>query len=134
MSISVFQPSPSKVANHAAGMSGRSVPPLRSHPASNQKLAPYVDLQYSAYSGSETQPPANPVADLIPDEVYSLLRSNDMINEKAVRDYIIRRAFRKLREEQNVKTAEAIGMIKEIYPYLQLDTIRKIIYRIAPVS
>ncbi len=121
-------------------MSGHSAS-LRSPASASQNLAQrsplsqaaFVDLHYNPFT-ERSGAARNPVADLIPDEVYSLLRSNDMINEKAVRDYVIRRAFRELRERQNVKTAVAIEKIKEIYPYLQIDTIRKIIYRINPVS
>ena len=74
----------------------------------------------------------NPVPDLIPDEVYQLLHSNDLINEKGVRDYIIRRAFKAMREQQELKSSEALERLQTVYPYLQLDTIRKIIYRIGP--
>ena len=75
---------------------------------------------------------SNPVPDLMPDELYQLLRVNDLLNEKGVRDYIIRRAFRQLREQKELKANEAVGKIQQYYPYLQLDTIRKIIYRVGP--
>jgi hypothetical protein len=77
---------------------------------------------------------ANPVPDLISDDLYRILRAHDLINEKGIRDYIIRRAFRQLREQSALKTTAALAKIQEIYPYLQIDTIRKIIYRIAPGS
>jgi hypothetical protein len=153
MSISVFEPSQTRssvngaskrssasisMSAHPMNAQSMSVRPARSvnsQTTASQNLAPYVDLQYNPFTEhAEEARNHNPVADLIPDEVYSLLRSNDMINEKAVRDYVIRRAFRELRERQNIKTAVAIEKIKEIYPYLQIDTIRKIIYRINPVS
>ncbi len=131
MSLTSFE-SRSATASSAAITSS-----VRSHTDAAKNLAPYVDLQQPAFTWrpveDETARPGhggNPVSDLIPDEVYTILRANDMINDKAVRDYIIRRAFRALREEQNYKSAEAIEKIKEIYPYLQMDTIRKIIYRI----
>ncbi|MCZ7615810.1 MAG: hypothetical protein M5T52_20230 [Ignavibacteriaceae bacterium] len=34
---------------------------------------------------------SNPIADLISDEIYELLLSRGLINERAVRDYIIRK-------------------------------------------
>ena len=75
---------------------------------------------------------ANPVGELISDELYALLRSNDIINEKGLRDYIIRRLFKQLRSEQDLKSTDAIDRIKELYPYIQADTIRKIVYRVYP--
>lgn len=140
MSISVFEPSQTKRSADAINLSapsiaGQSTSSVRSQTNTSQHLAPFVDLQYNPFTErAEAARERNPVADLIPDEVYSLLRSNDMINEKAVRDYVIRRAFRELRERHHIKTTVAIEKIKEIYPYLQIDTIRKIIYRINPVS
>ena len=127
MSLSVYESGRATASSAAIPPSVRS----RAKNSAAKNLAPYVDLDQPAFTWSPEKDRAdNPVADLIPDEVYMILRANDMINDKAVRDYIIRRAFRALREEQNFKSADAIEKIKEIYPYLQMDTIRKIIYRI----
>lgn len=103
-------------------------------PSSRAALSPYVDLEMSPYPQQAEIPPVdtNPVADLIPNEVYELLLANDLINEKGVRDYIIRRAFKAMREQQDLKSCEALERLQAIYPYLQVDTIRKIIYRIGP--
>ena len=76
----------------------------------------------------------NPVGDLIPDEVYEMLMTHNLINEKGVRDYIIRKAFRAMKEQEDLKSCEALARLQTIYPYLQVDTIRKIIYRIGPAS
>lgn len=76
----------------------------------------------------------NPLADFISDELYAQLRSNDLINEKAVRDYVIRRVFRKIKAEGRMRTAEAMEYIQGLYPYLQVDTIRKIVYGVYPTS
>ncbi len=70
----------------------------------------------------------NPLADLISDEVYQMLVEHDLLDEKGVRDYCIRQRFRQLRA-QNVSAYDAIERIQEEYPYLQFDTIRKIVYR-----
>jgi hypothetical protein len=110
--------------------------------SSEAQLAPFVDLQFSPYSNSssaiapqETEmPDNNPLPDLIPDEVYNLLRTNDLISEKGVRDYIIRKAFKAMRQDQELKSHEALERLQAIYPYLQIDTIRKIIYRIGPAG
>jgi hypothetical protein len=134
MSISVFEPVRTKASASPLNVSRHAAPSLHESTNPTHGLAPFVDLEQNPYAAHTNSRESNPVAELIPDEVYILLRSNDMINEKAVRDYVIRRAFRELRQQQHVKTTEAIEKIKEIYPYLQLDTIRKIIYRINPVS
>lgn len=71
----------------------------------------------------------NPLADLISDEIYEMLNSKGLINEKSVRDYIIRQKFKQLRVNK-VTASEAIDALREEYPYLQFDTIRKIVYQI----
>ncbi len=70
----------------------------------------------------------NPIPELINDEIYSLLNSRGLINEKSVRDYLIKKRFRDLREAK-VRASEAIDSLREEYPYLQFDTIRKIVYQ-----
>jgi hypothetical protein len=70
----------------------------------------------------------NPIAELINDDIYSLLTSRGLIDEKSVRDYIIRKKFKTLRS-QKVSASEAIESLREEYPYLQYDTIRKIVYQ-----
>jgi hypothetical protein len=77
---------------------------------------------------------ANPLSGVVPDDVYVMLRSNDLINEKALRDYVIRQMFLRLKEEAKLRTAEAITALVDMYPYLQYDTIRKIVYRVYPTS
>lgn len=71
----------------------------------------------------------NPLSDLISNEIYDLLDSRGLINEKSVRDYQIRKKFKSLRADK-VSTGEAIDYLREEYPYLQFDTIRKIVYQI----
>jgi hypothetical protein len=69
----------------------------------------------------------NPLSDLISDEVYELLNSRGLINDRAVRDYEIRKKFKSLRA-QKFRTGDAIDSLREEYPYLQFDTIRKIVH------
>ncbi|HOI28793.1 MAG TPA: hypothetical protein PLZ15_03460 [Melioribacteraceae bacterium] len=70
----------------------------------------------------------NPLAELISDDIYSLLTSRGLIDEKSVRDYIIRKKFKSLRSNK-VSASDAIESLREEYPYLQFDTIRKIVYQ-----
>lgn len=69
----------------------------------------------------------NPLSDLISDEIYEILESRGLINERSVRDYRIRKKFKMLRA-QKVRTGDAIDALREEYPYLQFDTIRKIVH------
>ncbi len=71
----------------------------------------------------------NPLSDLISDEIYELLEAQGLIDDKAVRDYQIRKKFKQLRAGK-VSAGDAIDTIREDYPYLQFDTIRKIVYQI----
>lgn len=70
---------------------------------------------------------SNPLSDLISDDIWELLNSRGLINERSVRDYIIRRRFKALRS-QKVRTGDAIDTLRAEYPYLQFDTIRKIVH------
>ena len=71
----------------------------------------------------------NPLNDLISDDIFDLLSSHGLIDEKSVRDYQIRKKFKQLRATK-VSAGDAIDVIREEYPYLQFDTIRKIVYQI----
>lgn len=70
----------------------------------------------------------NPLSELISDEIYNLLSSRGLIDEKSVRDYIIRRKFKAMRSRK-ISAGEAIEKLRDEYPYLQFDTIRKIVYQ-----
>lgn len=72
----------------------------------------------------------NPLSDLISDDIYELLDSHGVIDEKAVRDYQIRKKFKQLRATK-ISAGDAIDTIRENYQYLQFDTIRKIVYQIS---
>src|SRR5271165_4837093 len=108
---------------------------LRASQSAGQHSA-FVDLQYSPYPSQDASSGAavanNPVPDLIPDEMYQILLAHDLISEKGIRDHIIRKAFKAMRDEQELKSCEALARLQAVYPYLQIDTIRKIIYRIGP--
>ncbi|MBM4174839.1 MAG: hypothetical protein FJ213_01495 [Ignavibacteria bacterium] len=72
----------------------------------------------------------NPLSDLISDDIYALLKEHNLVDEKAVRDYQIRKKFKELRANR-ISAGDAIDNIREEYPYLQFDTIRKIVYQIS---
>jgi hypothetical protein len=72
----------------------------------------------------------NPLSDLISDDIYELLDSHGVIDEKAVRDYQIRKKFKQLRATK-ISAGDAIDTIRQDYQYLQFDTIRKIVYQIS---
>jgi len=71
----------------------------------------------------------NPLQGLINSDVYEMLERHNLLNEKGVRDYQIRKTFRTMRRE-NIPAYDAIEHLREEYPYLQFDTIRKIVYKL----
>jgi len=72
----------------------------------------------------------NPLSELISDDIFDLLDSHGLIDDKAVRDYQIRKKFKQLRSGK-LSAGDAIDAIRSEYPYLQFDTIRKIVYQIS---
>ncbi|MFW5973599.1 MAG: hypothetical protein ACOCTG_06365 [Bacteroidota bacterium] len=70
---------------------------------------------------------ANPLSELISDDVFHRLAEHNLLNEKSIRDYQIRKRFREMRRSA-IATNDAIEMLQDDYPYLQFDTIRKIVY------
>lgn len=70
---------------------------------------------------------SNPLGGLVSPEVYEVLAAHRLLDEKGVRDYQIRRQFQELRRAE-VPAYEAIEELREQHPYLQFDTIRKIVY------
>ena len=70
----------------------------------------------------------NPLRGILDDDTYAFLERNKLFSEKALRDYRIRILFRDMRNEMSA--GDAIDRIREMYPYLQFDTVRKIVYQI----
>ncbi len=70
----------------------------------------------------------NPLGDLINNETYSILVKHGLLHEKSLRDYQIRKTFKQLRKKR-VPATQAIEQIRSKHPYLQFDTIRKIVYQ-----
>lgn len=71
----------------------------------------------------------NPIYQLISDELYQTLDHFNLLNKKVLRDFQIKRRYLELRG-QRLRSADAIDLILEEYPYLQFDTVRKIIYSV----
>ncbi len=69
----------------------------------------------------------NPLKSHIPDSIFEFLVKNNLIKEKGVRDFQIKERFRALRKQY--PTNKAIEILQQEYPYLQYETIRKIIYQ-----
>ncbi len=70
----------------------------------------------------------NVLSDLVSDEIYYALQEHGLFDEKAIRDYHIRKSFKEFRKTMN--TTFAIEKLQQLYPYLQFDTLRKIVYRV----
>lgn len=70
----------------------------------------------------------NPIRELVSDDAFIKLRQNRLIDEKQLRDYHIRQLFKAARE-QKLSAADAIEYVQKEYPYLQFDTIRKIVHK-----
>ncbi|MEM7375469.1 MAG: hypothetical protein AAF587_43140 [Bacteroidota bacterium] len=71
----------------------------------------------------------NPIRQIVSDEIYSTLIELNLINQKVIRDFQIKRRYQDLRNE-GLRSADAIDAILEEYAYLQFDTVRKIIYSV----
>ncbi len=69
----------------------------------------------------------NPLSELISDDVFHMLAEHNLLNEKSIRDFHIRKRFREMRA-QEMTANDAIEELRVDYPYLQFDTIRKIVY------
>mgnify|MGYP007105022761 CR=1 FL=1 len=72
---------------------------------------------------------SNPIRQILPDDLFRVLLDLNLINRKVLRDFEIKREY-KLMRRRGLKSQEAIDALLEAYPYLQFDTVRKIIYSI----
>ena len=60
----------------------------------------------------------NPLRSHIPDQIFDFLVKNNLLSEKGVRDF-----------KSEHPTRRALEILQSEYPYLQYETIRKIIYK-----
>lgn len=72
---------------------------------------------------------SNPIRQILPDDLFRVLLDMNLINRKVLRDFEIKRKYKLLRR-QGLKSVDAIEMLLEEFPYLQYDTVRKIIYSV----
>jgi hypothetical protein len=84
------------------------------------------------FQNSSVEVRVNPLADLIDDPTYSMLEQHKLIDQKSLRDYLIRKSFREMREKMSA--GDAIDKLQQMHPYLQFDTIRKIVYQMSKSS
>ena len=68
----------------------------------------------------------NPIREFIPDHFYHELNAKGFLNERAIRDYYLKKRFIELRPEYTPR--EIFSLLQEEFPYICEDTIRKIIY------
>ncbi len=72
---------------------------------------------------------SNPIRQIVTDDLYTKLVSLNLLNQKVIRDFLIKRQYLDLRRSGH-RSAEAIELVLDDYPYLQFDTVRKIIYSV----
>lgn len=72
----------------------------------------------------------NPLGDLIDDDTYTLLMQHRLLDSRALRNYQIRKTYREMREQMSA--GDALEQLHTMHPYLEFDTIRKIVYQMSP--
>ena len=68
----------------------------------------------------------NPLREFIPDEVFFLLKEKGFLNDRAVRDFYLKKRFENLKKSHRPK--DIFKILQKEVPYLSVDTVRKIIY------
>ncbi|MCB0262785.1 MAG: hypothetical protein R3C41_13410 [Calditrichia bacterium] len=68
----------------------------------------------------------NPIKEIITDDKYQKLMSMGFLNERAIRDYYLRKKFESLR--RHYKPGLIVERLREEFPYLTIETVRKIVY------
>lgn len=68
----------------------------------------------------------NPLREFIPDHLYYELNEKGFLNERAIRDYYLKKRFFELRTDYTPR--EIFSLLQKEFPYICEDTIRKIIY------
>lgn len=72
----------------------------------------------------------NPLGELIDDDTYAILQQYRLLDRKSLRDYQIRKSYREMREQ--MPAGQALEQLHSLHPYLEFDTIRKIVYQMTP--
>lgn len=71
----------------------------------------------------------NPIANIVPDNMFHALLGMNLLNKKTIRDIEMKRKYICLRRE-GISSIDSIELLLQEYPYLQFDTLRKIIYSV----
>jgi hypothetical protein len=71
----------------------------------------------------------NPIANIVPDNMFHALLGMNLLNRKTIRDIEMKRKYNDLRNS-GISSIHAIDYLLQEYPYLQFDTMRKIIYSV----
>lgn len=71
----------------------------------------------------------NPIANIVPDNMFHTLLGMNLLNKKTIRDIEMKRKYLCLRRE-GISSIDSIELLLQEYPYLQFDTLRKIIYSV----
>jgi hypothetical protein len=71
----------------------------------------------------------NPIVNILPNDLYHTLLDLNLLNRKALRDIEIKHKYLELRKS-GIPSADCIEIMLKDYPYLQFDTLRKIIYSV----
>ncbi len=69
---------------------------------------------------------SNPLREYLDDDLFYRLWEMGFLNERAVRDHYIRQRFNQLKASQKPK--EIITDLQAEFPYLSVETVRKIVY------
>lgn len=72
---------------------------------------------------------SNPIRQIITDDLFATLVQYNLINQKVLRDFEIKRRYL-FHRGNGLRSVEAIDALLREYPYLQFDTVRKIIYSV----
>ncbi len=72
----------------------------------------------------------NPLKGILEDRLFTELLEKGFLNERAVRDHYIKQRFAQLKNQYKPK--DAFRIIQKEFPYLSVDTVRKIVYSRGP--
>jgi len=68
----------------------------------------------------------NPLSEIITNEQFEQLNKIGVFSENGIRDYSIKKKYKELKPGRSVE--EAIEIINAEFPYLQFETVRKIVH------
>jgi len=68
----------------------------------------------------------NPISEYISDDLYFDLMEKGFLNERAIRDFYLKKQFSSLRRHHTPQ--QIFSLLHKEFPYICEDTIRKIIY------